>query len=104
MAAPSFCPHCGTTAVPTTHTPGSVLIELALWLFFLAPGIIYSLWRLSARTRNTCPSCKTAGMIPMNSPQALMMRQQLQQMHAQHAAWQQQPAWQQPAAGVAPGR
>jgi hypothetical protein len=75
MPAVSFCSRCGASAVPTTVTPGSILIELVLWCVFLIPGVLYSLWRLSARTRNTCPHCKGPGMLPLNSPQAVMMRQ-----------------------------
>lgn len=32
-----------------TYTPGSIWIELALWIMFFPAGIIYSLWRVSAR-------------------------------------------------------
>lgn len=30
-------------------TPGSIWIELALWLIFFPAGIIYSLWRWTSR-------------------------------------------------------
>jgi hypothetical protein len=34
---------------------GHILIELACWGIFCFPGIIYTLWRMTAR--GTCPKC-----------------------------------------------
>ena len=31
------------------HTPGSIWMELALWIIFFPAGIIYSIWRLTNR-------------------------------------------------------
>lgn len=31
------------------HTPGSIWIEIALWIIFFPVGIIYSLWRWTSR-------------------------------------------------------
>lgn len=81
-----LCTHCGATANPITHTPGSILIELILWCFFLIPGVIYSLWRLTNRQKNVCPICKGASMIPLNSPQAMALRQQWEWQRQQLAA------------------
>lgn len=71
-----FCPHCGTTAVPRRMTKGSFAIEVALWLFFLVPGLIYSIWRLTSRY-DGCRSCGQAGLIPPYSPRAVELRQTL---------------------------
>ena len=43
------------------------MVEVALWLLFCFPGIIYSLWRLTTRY-DACPVCGGAGMIPADSP------------------------------------
>lgn len=64
-----YCPACGTTSEGQTHTRGSILIEIILWLCFLVPGIIYSIWRLTTRQK-VCPACKNPGVIPINSPRA----------------------------------
>lgn len=40
-----FCPHCQTTGAAVRVLPGSVAIELLLWLCFLLPGILYTAWR-----------------------------------------------------------
>lgn len=55
-------------------TNGSILIELILWCFFIIPGVIYSIWRLTSR-HAACPKCGAANMIPMSSPVAQQMHQ-----------------------------
>lgn len=70
MAQELYCPNCGSVAKPTSHTKGSFAIEVILWLCFIIPGIIYSLWRLSSRERTTCPTCRAPNMIPLDSPRA----------------------------------
>ncbi len=64
-----YCKNCGTTAVPKRIMKGSVLIELFLWLLFLLPGLIYSIWRHTSVYQG-CPSCIAGSMIPLNSPLA----------------------------------
>lgn len=64
-----YCPACGQTGDGVRHVPGSILIELVLWLCFLVPGIIYSIWRHSASTK-ACHKCHTPGLIPIDSPRA----------------------------------
>lgn len=71
MARAKFCPNCGLVGRPKAVTKGSFLVEVALWIFFLVPGIIYSLWRLSSRY-DACPSCRAPNMIPTDSPRARM--------------------------------
>jgi len=63
-----YCVMCGTVAEPELTTRGSCLIELILYLFFIVPGIIYSIWRRSV-DNETCPSCG-GDMIPLDSPRA----------------------------------
>jgi hypothetical protein len=62
-----ICPACGTRGEPRTITRGSLLIEIVLWLCFVVPGLIYTLWRLTTRQQG-CPSCEQSGMIPVDSP------------------------------------
>lgn len=69
MASKHYCPQCGHTGTPKTHTRGSILIELILWLCFLVPGLIYSIWRLTTRAE-VCALCGQPGVIPANSPVA----------------------------------
>jgi hypothetical protein len=64
-----YCPQCGHLGPAGKQTQGSILIELVLWLCFILPGLIYSLWRLTSRPR-ACSSCGTCGIIPVTSPKA----------------------------------
>jgi hypothetical protein len=41
-------------------------MEIALWLFLILPGLIYSVWRLTSREK-VCGICG-GRMIPINSP------------------------------------
>jgi len=60
----AHCPRCGFDGYPKIVTPGSFAIEVVLWLFFLLPGLIYSIWRLSARHK-ACPKCGEKSPIPI---------------------------------------
>lgn len=62
-----ICSNCGTVGKPKTVTKGSFLIELVLWLSFLFPGFLYSMWRLSSKTKG-CRYCGSENMVPLNSP------------------------------------
>jgi ssDNA-binding Zn-finger/Zn-ribbon topoisomerase 1 len=64
-----YCPACGSVNDGRRHVPGSILIELVLWICLLIPGLIYSIWRHAASTK-ACSVCKTVGLIPVNSPRA----------------------------------
>lgn len=50
------CPNCKYEGQGKHVMKGSFLIELLLWLAFLIPGLIYSIWRLSKQIW-TCPKC-----------------------------------------------
>jgi len=73
----SICTVCGYIGFSKKVTKGSFLMEVALWILFLLPGIIYSIWRLTSRY-DACPKCKNASLIPVNSPkgQELLKNQQ----------------------------
>lgn len=67
--AQKLCTTCGHVGKTKTVTKGSFAIELLLWLFFLLPGLIYSVWRLTSR-HEACSSCGSTTVIPLNSPLA----------------------------------
>ncbi|HEU0080601.1 MAG TPA: hypothetical protein VFQ72_01060 [Candidatus Paceibacterota bacterium] len=69
MAKILICTQCGHVGKPVYATKGSFGIEMLLWLFFLVPGLIYSIWRLSSKT-NVCEQCKSPSLIPVTSPNA----------------------------------
>jgi len=62
-----ICTECGSVGKPKSAVKGSFLIEVILWLCFLIPGIIYSLWRMGSRHK-ACRECGATTMVPLNSP------------------------------------
>lgn len=66
---PYYCKSCGTVGPRKRVMPGSFLVELVLWLLFLLPGLVYSVWRHAA-TYQGCINCKSREMIPVDSPLA----------------------------------
>ena len=86
------CRDCGSVGETETEIRGSRFIELVLWLCFLIPGLIYSIWRRSNR-RELCAACGSDKVVPMDSP----IGQQL----AQSAGYTPQPP--RPASPMAAG-
>lgn len=72
---PVYCLACGTEAPAKVVTRGSLLIEIVLWMCFIIPGVIYSLWRSGAR-QNVCTSCGSSQVIPPDSPNARKLKAQ----------------------------
>ena len=68
MSKQLICTTCGYTGSAKKEVKGNILIEIILWLFFIIPGLIYSVWRLSNK-RLICPKCKNTTMIPQDTPQ-----------------------------------
>lgn len=69
------CRDCGTTGEPEAVTEGSHGVELVLWLCFLVPGFLYSIWRLSSR-HDACACCGSVALVPPNSPVGRTLVQQ----------------------------
>ena len=56
MATKEICSNCGYVGQAKKVTKGSTLMELVLWLCFIFPGLIYSMWRLTTK-HLACPKC-----------------------------------------------
>jgi rubrerythrin len=70
------CRDCGSDSDGAKSTQGSFAIEIFLWLLMIVPGMLYTLWRLTSKKRQ-CPVCKSANIVPANSPNGLaILRQQ----------------------------
>ncbi len=67
LSSKYVCTNCGSVSNSIKEKKGSGLIELILWLFFIVPGIFYSIWRRSNR-KLICPKCKQPTLIPVDSP------------------------------------
>lgn len=65
MKKENICTKCYYS--DSSDTPGSFLIELALWVLFFPVGFIYTCWRASNKGTQ-CPNCKSRTMIPLDSP------------------------------------
>lgn len=75
---PMICSQCGQTGRQKQVAPGSILIEIILWCCLFVPGLIYSIWRLTAK-RPTCRHCGAiAAAVPIDSPRG---KQLLAQLH-----------------------
>ena len=70
------CLTCGTDGRTTTNTRGSIWNEVVLWICFIVPGLIYSLWRHSSRSQ-VCRACGSGSVVPTDSPAAIGHRRQL---------------------------
>jgi hypothetical protein len=64
-----YCLNCGFVGKPKQNTPGTLSMEVKLWLFFVVPGVIYSVWRRLA-TYQGCAMCRTQRIVPADSPVA----------------------------------
>jgi len=61
------CTMCGYVGNYKKKAKGSFAVEVILWLLFLLPGIVYSVWRMSSKQK-VCPKCGNTNMIPADTP------------------------------------
>lgn len=73
---PMFCTACGHEGESATRTRGNMAIEVVLWLCFIVPGLVYSLWRQGSR-EPVCSSCGSTALVPPDSPVANATRRAL---------------------------
>ena len=64
-----LCTRCLEKVIPKLEAKGSTGVEIVLWLFFLVPGLIYSIWRRAEELR-ICPSCGSQDLVPFQSERA----------------------------------
>lgn len=72
-----ICASCGTLDATRTNTPGSIFIEIILWIVLIIPGVIYSIWRHMAR-KKVCAECGGTELLPIGTPRG---RELLEQHH-----------------------
>jgi hypothetical protein len=65
--APKLCLQCGTVGQTKRIMKGSILTEFVLWMLFLLPGLIYSVWRYTSVV-DGCAKCGSGSVIPLDSP------------------------------------
>ena len=64
-----ICTRCLDKVLPVVAEKGSIAIEVILWLFMLLPGLLYSVWRRTNRSK-VCPSCASPDLVPYQSERA----------------------------------
>jgi hypothetical protein len=69
MSDELVCTACGHVGGGKTITKGHFALEVALWLCFLVPGFIYSVWRHTSRYE-ACPVCANPSLLPRSAPMA----------------------------------
>lgn len=56
-----ICVACESIGHPIKRIKGSLAVEIVMWLMFCAPGIIYSVWRMTSAEW----VCKFCGHVPI---------------------------------------
>ncbi|MFP4164575.1 MAG: hypothetical protein ACLFVE_11380 [Chitinispirillaceae bacterium] len=72
-----LCVSCGTVSSIHPKPQGSAAVELILWLCFLVPGLVYTIWR-GSRMISQCPKCGSREMIPPDSERGKQILQQIE--------------------------
>src|SRR5579864_4015167 len=74
---PIICLQCGSVSERAVKTmQGSFLLECLLWLLFILPGVIYSVWRLTTKAK-ACPVCFSREIVPLDSPMGQKLQREL---------------------------
>ena len=71
-----FCSTCGHEGPTKLKTKGTIWIEIVLWLCFIVPGIVYSLWRMTTKQK-VCTQCGFTALLHTQSPLAIAAKQTL---------------------------
>jgi len=61
-----ICTRCGHQGDTKIETPGSLILEIVLWLCFIVPGLIYTLWRKSSQY-DACRKCGSPDVVPTDA-------------------------------------
>lgn len=81
-AAEYICTRCGWKGRPKKGLNGNAAVELLLWLLFIVPGIIYTIYRGNNRPL-ICRECGATEMVPLDSPRG---RELLSHYHPNEAS------------------
>ena len=66
------CMECGCQQKPVDAKRGLLVIEIFMWLLYILPGVIYSIWR-RVRTQQVCSKCRTPSVVLTSSSRAMAM-------------------------------
>ncbi|NIP99517.1 MAG: hypothetical protein GWM98_03090 [Nitrospinaceae bacterium] len=74
-----LCMECGCQREPIYVKRGLLVIEILMWLCYLFPGVIYSIWR-RVRKQQVCPKCLTPSVELTSSTRAMGMMRLMREM------------------------
>jgi|GEM_PF-1908842 len=75
------CTSCGfITSTPLQK--GQKWLEIVLWLLYILPGLVYSIWRRNGGG-TVCPNCKHETLIPYNPDASLDSREKSEAVQRQ---------------------
>jgi predicted RNA-binding Zn-ribbon protein involved in translation (DUF1610 family) len=66
MTETFICRKCGQIGPHELNKKGKLSTEIILWLLFILPGLIYSVWRRTGRYF-ACRACGTHHIVPLDS-------------------------------------
>jgi len=75
-----ICKKCGTIGKPKSVCPGSIWIELILWLCYIFPGVIYSIWR-NSKKHSVCSVCGSDDIIGTGTPIGSQLVKKMKDSH-----------------------
>ena len=67
-----ICKNCGYLGESQIINKGSGCLEAFLWMFFIIPGLIYTIIRSFSEYKG-CPLCEQALLIPVQSPEGQLL-------------------------------
>ena len=65
--AAMVCTNCGHVGPTKTAAKGHIAFEVVLWLCFIVPGLLYSVWRMTTK-RQVCTECGGDHLVSEKSP------------------------------------
>lgn len=68
-----ICMECGCQREPIVAKRGLLIVEIFMWLCYIVPGVIYSLWR-RVRKQLLCPNCRAPSIELTSSTRVMKMR------------------------------
>ena len=67
------CADCGAKVTPLKGpSRGYTGIEIMLWVLFLLPGVLYSIWRRLGRNE-ACPKCGSLAVVYAETPRGRVL-------------------------------
>ena len=68
------CMECSCQRDPIWVKRGWLIVEIVMWLLYVLPGVIYSIWR-RVRKQQVCPNCLNPTMVLTTSSRVMKARQ-----------------------------